>query len=604
MRKRPPAAGWRERLRALRNLPPLLGMILRTSPALVAAVLISRGIKSLIPFGMLWTGKLILDEVVGLRSSAAGSDRLWWLVSLELAMAVGNDLLTRAAALAESLLADKFTNEISIRLMEHAAQLDLFHFEDPEFYDKLERARRQTTGRLGLLGLISTLGQDAITLATLTAGIIWFSPWLFALLAVAVVPVFLGETHFAGLAYSLLYRMTPERRELDYVRMLGASQQSAKEVKLFGLGPYLIDRYRNLADRFYAENRRLAMRRAGVGAGLNLIGTSGYYIAYIVIIQRALAGTISIGDLTFLAGSFAKSRGLLEGLLGAASSIADQALYLTDLYDFFQMRPVVVKRSGAIPAPRPITGGFEFRNVSFQYPGSTRAVLNGVSFLLHPGERLALIGENGAGKTSLVKLLARLYDPTEGVILLDGVDLRDYDPDSLRREIAVIFQDFMKYDMRVRENIGLGGVESLEDLNRMRAAARSSRADEVVTSLPDGFEQMLGRRFEGGLELSQGQWQKIALARAYVRDSQLVILDEPTASLDARAEYEVFQHLAALTRDKMAVLISHRFSTVRMADRIIVLGGGLIEEQGTHQELVARGGRYAELFELQAAGYR
>jgi ATP-binding cassette subfamily B protein len=583
-------------------------MVVRTSPALVVAGVAARAVKSLIPFGMLWVGKLILDEVVQSQGGGANLDRLWGLVGLEIALAVASDLFGRAASLAESLLADKFTNEISIRLMEHATRLDLFHFEDPQFYDKLERARRQTTGRLGLLGTIATLGQDLVTFATLTAGIVWFSPWLFAFLALAVLPVFLGETHFAGLAYSMLYRRTPERRELDYVRMLGASQMSAKEVKLFGLGEYLIDRYRSLAGRFYAENRQLAVRRAAVGAGLGLIGTIGYYFAYILMIQKALAGAISVGDLTFLAGSFSRSRHLLEGLFSGAASIGDQALYLTDLYDFFKMKPSMGAVAGALAAPRPIRDGFEFRDVSFRYPGQnslvSRAVLDGVTFRLARGERLALIGENGAGKTTLVKLLARLYDPTGGKILLDGVDLREYDPESLRREIAVIFQDFMKYDMRVAENIGLGAPESLDDRARVDRAAGFARADQVVARLPGGYEQMLGRRFDGGVELSQGQWQKIALARAYMRDSQLVILDEPTASLDARAEYEVFERLAALTRDKMAVLISHRFSTVRMADRIIVLTGGRIEEQGSHAELVARGGRYAELFELQAAGYR
>ncbi|MEZ5400473.1 MAG: ABC transporter ATP-binding protein [Bryobacteraceae bacterium] len=611
-RRRPAPAAWRDRVQALGNVPPLLAMVARTNPPLVAVAVALRLVKSLIPFGMLWVGKLILDEVIGIRGVGGGtggpeaglSGRLATLVSIEIGLAVAGDLLTRGAALAESLLADKFTNEISLKLMQHASRLDLFHFEDPEFYDKLERARRQTTGRLGLLGAITTLAQDVVTLVTLAGGVVWFSPWLFGLLALAVVPVFLGETHFAGLAYSLLYRWTPERRELDYVRMLGASQQSAKEVKLFGLGPYLTERYRALAERFYAENRRLAMRRAVTGGALNLIGTAGYYFAYIFIIRKALAGNISIGDLTFLAGAFARSRSLLEGLLGAVGSIADQALYLTDLYDFFRMEPRMAVVPGALPAPRPIRTGFEFRDVSFHYPGSDRPVLDGVSFGLKPGERLALIGENGAGKTTLVKLLARLYDPTNGVILLDGIDLREYDPESLRAEIAVIFQDFMKYDLRAGENIGLGSAPDLDRAERIEHAAAASRADQVVAGLDGGYGQMLGRRFDGGVELSQGQWQKIALARAYMRESQLVILDEPTASLDARAEYEVFERLAALTQGRMAVLISHRFSTVRMADRIIVLGNGRIEEQGTHEELLARGGRYAELFELQAAGYR
>jgi ATP-binding cassette, subfamily B, bacterial len=441
-------------------------------------------------------------------------------------------------------------------------------------------------------------------LLTLSAGLVWFYPWLLLLLVVAVVPTFLGETHFAGLAYSLLYRRTPERRELDYVRMLGASILSAKEVKIFGLGEYLAERYRALAERFYAENRSLAIRRASFGAALSLLGTAAYYAAYVVILHRTVSGTLSVGELTFLAGAFARSRALIESLFGAATSISDQALYLSDLYDFFQMQPAIRAKPDSLPAPRPILQGFEFRNVSFLYPGSGKLVLRDVSLRLEPGERIALIGENGAGKTTLVKLLARLYDPAEGVILLDGNDLRDYDVMDLRKEVGVIFQDYMRYDMLVKENIGFGKIEKLQDLGLIEASAQKSLADSVISSLQSGYNQMLGRRFDSGAELSAGQWQKIALARAYMRDAQLIILDEPTASLDARAEYEVFLRFADLTKGKMAVLISHRFSTVRMADRILVLENGAILEQGTHEQLVATRGRYAELFELQAAGYR
>jgi ATP-binding cassette subfamily B protein len=386
--------------------------------------------------------------------------------------------------------------------------------------------------------------------------------------------------------------------------MLGASVQSAKEVKIFGLGPYLSRRYADLAEKYLVENRRLSIRRASAGAALTLLGTTGYYAAYVIIVARTVSGQLTVGDLTFLAGAFARSRSLIEELFRAASQVTEQALYLQDLYDFFAMQPRIAPRPGALPAPRPIRDGFEFRNVSFAYPGSGRAVLRGVSFRLAPGERIALIGENGAGKTTLAKLLARLYDPTEGRILLDGVDLREYDPDELRKEIGVIFQDYMKYDMLACENIGLGRAEALSDSVRIEEAAEKSLASQVIAGLPEGYRQMLGRRFDGGADLSAGQWQKIALARAFMRDAQLIILDEPTASLDARAEYDVFQRFAELTRGKMAVLISHRFSTVRMADRILVLENGSILEQGTHSELLARGGRYAELFELQAAGYR
>ena len=606
--KRPEPSGWRERLGAFRNIPPLLGMVWQTSPPLVLASLTLRFCKAVLPLAMLWVGKLIIDSVVAsLGAKTAPLGGVYQLVAIEFGLAILSDWLGRGIAFCDSLLGDRFTNQVSVRLMEHASALDLARFEEPEFYDKMERARRQTTGRLGLLSSLFTLAQEMVTLASLSTGLLLFSPWLMLLLVLAVLPSFLGESHFAGLTYSLLYRWTPERRELDYVRMLGASLQSAKEVKIFGLGPYLATRYRNLADRFFAENRRLAIRRATVGGALNVVGTGGYYLAYVFIIRGTLQGALSVGDLTFLSGSFARSRNLIEDLFRRVSDVSEQALYLRDLYEFFEMTPQIeVAPKGVVwlPAPRPIQTGFEFRNVSFAYPGSGRVALRDVSFRLETGQRVALIGENGAGKTTLVKLLARLYEPTSGVILLDGRPIQEYDPVDLRREIGVIFQDYMRYDMLVRENIGFGRIEQLAEQDRIVESARKSMAEPVIAGLPKAFDNMLGRRFDGGADLSAGQWQKIALARAYMRDAQVLILDEPTASLDARAEFEVFQRFAELTRGKMAILISHRFSTVRMADHILVLENGAILETGSHDELLALGGRYAELFELQAAGYR
>ena len=598
-------ATWRDRIRALANMPPLLRMVWQTSPAITSATVLFRLLAALIPLGQLWIGKLIMDQVGrAITGLPRDSGRIWVLLGYEIGLVVLSDLLSRAINLCDSLLGDKFTNFVSLRLMEHAAQLDLVSFEDPVFYDKLDRARRQTTARLGMLAVLAGMGQQAITLLSLSAAVVSFSPWFLLLLVVAVIPAFLGETRFAMLAYSMLYRWTPERRELDYLRMLGASSQSAKEVKIFGLGGYLADRSRELFDRFYNENKALAIKRAVSGSLLNLLPTAGYYAAYILILVRTLSGALTIGGLTFLTGAFARSRGLIESLFSSFNNIAEQALYIKDLFDFFETRPAIVSPPNALPAPRPIHSGFEFRDVSFSYAGSDRRVLNRVSFRFDAGERIALIGENGAGKTTLVKLLARLYDPTEGAIFLDGVDLREYDVEGLRKEIGVIFQDYMRYDMPVRENIGFGRIEELGNLPRIEDAARKSLAAPLIAQLARGYEQMLGRRFENGVDLSAGQWQKIALARAYMRDAQVLILDEPTASLDARAEYEVFLRFADLTRDRMAVLISHRFSTVRMADRILVLADGEIIEQGTHKQLVALGGRYAELFELQAAGYR
>ena len=596
---------WRTRAAALRNIRPLARMVWETSPPLLIASVLLRVARALLPVATLWVGKLILDAVVNYVSQRAGNwAGIWKLVALEIGLAILSDVLGRANTLCDSLLGDRFTNRISVRLMRHAAALDLVAFEDPAVHDRLERARRQTTGRLGMLASLLGVGQGTLSLVSLSAGLIWFSPWLMILLVAAVIPTFLGEAHFSTLAYSALYRRTPQRRQLDYLRLLGAGAQSAKEIKMFGLGTYLAERYRRLSDEIYQESRGLALKRASLGSLLNLISSGGYYGAYAVVLLRTLAGTITIGTFVFLTGSFARSRQYIENILSNFNEVTEQALFLKDLLEFLEMEPTIRSKPNAVPAPRPIRQGIEFRNVSFAYPGSPRAVVRNISFRLEPREKLALIGENGAGKTTLVKLLARLYDPTGGSILLDGTDLREFDIETLRQEIGVIFQDYMRYDMVVRENIGFGKIEALSDRERIELAAYNSLAADVIGRLPGGYDQMLGRRFDGGLDLSGGEWQKLALARAYMRDAQLLILDEPTATLDARAEHEAFQRFVELTRGRMTVLISHRFSTVRMANRILVLDGGEILERGTHDELIALGGRYAELFELQAAGYR
>jgi ATP-binding cassette subfamily B protein len=512
--------------------------------------------------------------------------------------------MQRGSSLLEGLLGDLFGNRMSVRLMEHAATLDLEHFEDPAFYDHLERARRQTVGRLALLSMLLGAAQSLLTLATLLGALVALSPWLLLLLTVAVLPSFVGETHFAGRSYSLLFRWTPERRELDYLRWVASSDTTAKEVKLFGLSDHFRHRYADLADRYYLANRSLAVRRAGVGAALGAVSTLTFYGAFAFLAWRTLAGVLTLGDLTFAANSFRRSRDLLGGLLMSSASIYEQSLFLRDLFTFLDMRPRIASSPGARPVPRPIRAGFRFENVGFRYPGSQRWALRHATFTLAAGERLALVGENGAGKTTLVKLLARLYDPDEGRITLDGIDLRDYDLASLRQEIGVIFQDFVRYDMIARENIAVGDIVALEDQGRIAHAAAKSLADSVIDRLEHRYDHMLGRRFDGGANLSGGEWQKIALARAYMRDAQVLILDEPTASLDARAEFEVFQRFSELTRGRTAILISHRFSTVRMADRILVLEDGQVVEEGSHADLVAHGGKYAELFTLQAAGYR
>jgi ATP-binding cassette subfamily B protein len=597
--------GWRERISALRNVPSVLRIVWDSGRTVVVLGIVFRIVASVLPLGLLWITKLIIDILVHARTGQhAIGTRLWWLVAAEFSLAVFGSVLSRGVDFLDALLADKYTRHVSVLVMKHATQLDLTAYEDPVFYDRLERARVQATDRLGMIQSIGRLIQQVITTISLSVAIMLFSPWLLLMLVACVVPAFLGESHFALLGYAKNFRQTPIRRQLDYLRVLGGSKEAAKELKLFGLAPFLTERFSRLSNQIYEEDVDLARRRLTAGSFLSMISTAGYYLAYVFVIRRTVAGALSIGELTFLAGSIQQASSNIQQIFSTVSSIADQALFLTDLIAFFEMRPMIASKPNALPAPRPILRGFEFRNVSFRYPGSPRLVLDGLNFHLHPDERVALIGENGEGKTTIVKLLARLYDPVQGQVLLDGIDLREYNLEDLYREIGVIFQDFMRYEMTARENIAVGRIEQLLDLPRLNQSAQKSMADEVVARLPHGYEQMLGRRFDGGVDLSGGEWQKIALARAYLRDAQILILDEPTAALDARSEYEVFQRFAELTAGKMALFISHRFSTVRMADRIVVLEGGRIAEEGDHEKLTRLGGRYAEMFELQAASYR
>jgi len=643
-------ATWRERVRALRYVPPLVRLVWQTHRGYTATMVALRLTRAFVPVATLWIGKLIIDAVVAARGGSAaaeaisanvyGYSRLWRLVALEVLIVLAGEWLARASSLVESLLGDLFSNHTSVRLMEHAATLDLYQFEDPAFYDQLERARRQTTGRIGLIGQLLGMCQDALTLVSLGAALFVYSPWLLLLLCVAVLPSFFGETHFAALEYSLLFRWTPERRQLDYLRYVGASDKTAKEVQMFNLAPWLVERYRLLAAKFYEENKRLSVRKGLVASALSVLGTAGYYGAYVMVLAQAVRGLITLGSLTFLAASFARSRDLIERILGSATNVFQQSLYLKDLFDFFEMKPSIASAKNAPHVPQIIREGFVFEDVGFRYPESERWAVRHVNFRLRAGERIAFVGENGAGKTTLTKLLARLYDPSEGRILLDGLDLREYDLASVRRAIGVIFQDFVRYDFRFDENIGVGEIDKVSaylnapengngngqtasaiDGNAnlsvavkkadeqlvplaITAAAEQSLAASLLPRFTDGYRQMLGRRFDGGVDLSGGEWQKIALARAYMREAQVLILDEPTAALDARAEYEVFTRFSELVAGRMAVIISHRFSTVRMADRIVVLDEGTVAEEGTHDELISRGKLYSELFTLQAQGYR
>jgi ATP-binding cassette subfamily B protein len=611
-----PPQTFRERLGALRNIPPYLKLVWETSPGIAIAQVTLRMVRALIPVAALYVGSLIIDEVVRLTGlpSPGSTPRAWMdsglidrvilLLAIEFGLGIASELLGRGISLLDSLLGERLSTTTSVRLMEHAATLDLEDFEDSEFQDRLERARTQAAGRTGLTTQIFSQAQDVVTIASLVAGLVVYAPWLVALLAVALVPAFLGEVYFNAQTYWLNYHRAPERRELDYVRQVAASVETAKEVKIFGLHSFLIERYRTLATSFFRANRQIQVRRAAWGSLLTTISTFAYYFAYAYIVWRTLHGDFSIGNLTFLSGSFLRLRGMLENFLSGFSAVAGQAMYLDDLFSFFEIKPEILSPANPLPFPAPIRDGFTFEDVGFRYPGAERWAVRNLSFSLHAGEVLALVGENGAGKTTLVKLLARLYDPDEGRILLDGHDLREYDLFELRRNIGVIFQDFVRFHLSASDNIAVGRIDARDDRDRIERAARASLADEVIARLPHGYEQLIGRRFKTGVDLSGGEWQKVAIARAYMRDAQVLILDEPTAALDARAEFEVFQRFKELSAGKTAVLISHRFSSVRMADRIVVLGEGRVEATGTHAELMARGGRYKELFELQAAGYR
>lgn len=594
----------KEQFSALKNLPRFLNMIWAVNKYMTLANVFLRIIKSAIPLTSLYVGKEIIDEVIRLLDVAdKDMTYLWQLLAMELALAVLSELTNRLITLLDSLLGDLFSNSTSVKLIKHAAILDLYQFEDPNFYDKLERARRQTTGRTILMSQVLSQFQDVITVVFLGLGLVVYNPWLIVLLFIAIIPSFMGEVRFNRHTYSLTRSWTPERRELDYLRYIGASDETAKEVKIFNLADFLSQRFEYISDKYYHANRQIAVKRALWGSALSSIGTLAYYGAYVFIIIQTVGGLLTVGTLTFLAGSFSRMRGMLQAIMNRFSKIAEGALYLQDLFDFLAIKPTIYNQAISKKIPIPIQKGFTFENVSFKYLNSEKWAIRNLSFHLDAGEKLALVGENGAGKTTLVKLLARLYEPTEGRILLDGIDIRNYELSALREVIGIIFQDYIRFQMKASENIAIGKIDLKEQLTTIKNAAQKSLADTVIHQLPGEYEQILGKRFENGVELSGGQWQKVALARAYMRDAQLLILDEPTSALDARAEHEVFERFAELIEGKSAVLISHRFSTVRMADRILFLENGQLLELGSHEELIAKDGKYAELFHLQAQGY-
>jgi ATP-binding cassette subfamily B protein len=599
-----PASAWGDRLRALRNVPPVLHFVWESGPAVVFWNIAIRILVAFLPVGIGIIGRFIIDGVNRIRMHQPLPEHFWWLVAAEMALAVITGILSRSVDYFDNLLADRYTHHVSVEVMRKAAALDVTVYEDPVFYDRLERARVQATDRLAMIQQMGRLIQQTVAAIAFSAVLLKYSPFLLLLLVIGIIPAFLGESHFAFLTYAKNFRQTPLRRQMDYLRQVGGSKEAAKELKLFNLSEYLTNRFSALSQTIYEQNVALNRRRLFWGGVLAIVGQLGYYGAYGYSIWRTVQGRYTVGDLTLITTAIMQAMANIQQAFSTASGVADQALFLTDLLAFFEMKPRVESKVNGLPAPKPITRGFEFRNVSFAYPGTNRRVLSNFNFTLSPGERIALIGENGQGKTTVVKLITRLYDPTEGEILLDGVDLREYDLADLHAEIGVIFQDFMRYEMTARENIAVGRIEVPHAPEEIEYAAEKSLAAGVIAKLQGRYDQMLGRRFEGGVDLSGGEWQKLALARAYLRDAQLLILDEPTAALDARSELQVFERFAELTEGKMALLISHRFSTVRMADRIVVLEGGRLVEEGNHKQLMALGGRYSAMFEMQAASYR
>jgi len=602
---KPQKINFKESFASLKFVPRFFREIRKVNPLLFYANVASRVINAILPVVLLWIGKIIVDEVV-LQIAAETKDyeRLWLFVGIEFGLAILSDLLSRAIALTDALLGDQYSIDTSVRIIKKTSEINLDQLEDSEFYDKLERARQQTTGRVGLMSNILTQGQDIIVIISLMAGVVVFEPWLIILLIVSIVPTIINEIKFSGTSYSLARSWTQERRELDYLRYVGASDVTAKEVKLFGLSDYLANRFKNLSQKYYLESKHLAKQRAAWGSFFNVIGTGAYYGAYVLIVFRTVVGVFTLGDLTFLSGSFNRLQTKLQGFFTRFTVITESALYLQDYFEFLDLKFDKSSEVAGLSLPKTIKTGFTFKNVGFKYPKSKRWVIRNVNFELKAGEKLAFVGENGAGKTTLIKLLLQFYEPTEGEILLDGVPIKKYNQLQYQQYFGVIFQDFVKFELTLRENIAMGEIEEIENQSRIDNAADKSLANQVVSELPGGYDQQLGKRFKNGKDLSGGQWQKIAIARAYMKDAEVLVLDEPTSALDARAETEAFDRFIKLTEGKTAVIISHRFSTVRIADRIMVLKEGTVLEIGTHKELMENDKLYAELFNLQAAGYQ
>jgi len=582
-----------------------LGLVWTTSRTLTITLALLTLVAGVLPAVIAYIGQLIVDGVVAAMSSTEHDPRpVLWLIVLEAFVVILVAASQRGLSVSQSLLRALLGQRVNVMILEKALTLQLANFEDSEFYDKLTQARREASSRpLSLVNRTFGLVQNAISLTSYAVLLFAFSPWAVVILIGAGLPSFFAEAKFSGDAFRLFRWRSPETRMQMYLETVIAREDGVKEVKLFQLGPRLLQRYRDIFKKLFVEDRRLTLRRDTWGFVLGLLSTSAFYGAYAWIVITTINGGITLGAMTMYLVLFRQGQAAVAASLSAISGMYEDNLYLSNLYDYLG-QAVTPHFGEAVHGPSP-EQGLEFRHVSFSYAGSTDKALTDVSFQIFPGESLALVGENGSGKTTLIKLLTRLYEPTEGNIILDGLDLQDWDVEALRQRIGVIFQDFGRYQFSVGENIGAGDVRYIDDAERWAQAARTGMAAPFIEDMPEGYETQLGRWFKGGRELSGGQWQKIALSRAFMRsDADILVLDEPTAAMDAASEAAIFDHFQSQSHNKMTILISHRFSTVRAADRIIVIHDGEITEQGNHESLLAENGQYAHLFKLQAKGYQ
>jgi ATP-binding cassette, subfamily B, bacterial len=599
---------WRQLRRSFTHTPQAVRFVWRTNRWATVGLGLLTLCGALLPASQAWVGKLIVDGVVASIQTDQDAEqvrKVFIYLLLELGLFLLSAAFNHGRRLIQQLIQLQLANRIRAEIIGKALTLDLAYFEDSDFYDRLQNARREGGYKpVELINDTFLIVQNSITLISFALLMLRFSPWLVVVLLATGIPSFIAETRYSERGFRLLTRRAPETRQVNYLSRLLTEDTAVKEIKLFNLGRTLLNRYTTLFDKFFEEDKSLALRRATAGFGLGLIATLGFYGSYAWIVWYTVQGKISLGDMTLYLAIFRQGQSTFQSILSAVGNIYENNLFMANFFEFLCLEPLMKITRQKRKLSLPLRGGIEFRDVGFRYPDSQEWALRGVNLIIRPGEKIALVGHNGAGKTTLIKLLSRLYDPSEGSILIDGIDIRDLDPLELQQTIGVIFQDFVRYHLPVRENIGFGQIDAMDDDERIAAAARKSGAHAVAEELPEGYETMLGRWFHDGHELSLGQWQKVALARAFMRDAEILVLDEPTASVDARTEYEIFQNFKALTEGKMAILISHRFSTVRMADRIAVIQDGRIAELGTHDELLRRAGTYAELFSMQAEGYR